>query len=129
MRVRHLATAAPLLILLAACGASTETGTETDPELIAQAPDYEVVEEQGTDITVEVPETPVELGVQSLVADLQEDRTDDGVYMLTVLCAGSQEQVATAEWAQGEQAIEESSIAEGDIEVDVAPDVTCEPAS
>lgn len=129
MRARHLAPAAPLLLLLAACSASTETGTELEPEIISQAPEYDVVEEDGTDITVEVPETPVELGVQSLVAELQEDRTDDGAYHLTVLCAGSGEQAATAEWAQGEQALEEASLAEGDIVVDVAADVTCEPAS
>lgn len=130
MRVRHLAPAAPLLLLLAACSPSTETGTETDPSLVSQAPEYEVVSEEAagteTQITVEVQDTPQELAVQALVTDLQEDRTEEGVYALTVLCASSQEQAATAEWAQGEGALEEASLEEGEIAVDVDADVSCE---
>ena len=130
MRARHLAPAAPLLLLLGACSASVETGTEHEPDLIAQAPAYEVVSEDttdaGTDITVSVQEEPVELGVQTLVTELQEDRTEDGVYALTVVCASTDEQLATADWAQGEDALAESGLEEGEIATEVDPDATCE---
>jgi len=130
MRALRLAPAAPLLLLLAACSASVETGTEQEPSLIAQAPAYEVVSEDstdtGTDITVSVEEAPVELAVQSLVAELQEDRTEDGVYALSVVCASTDDELATADWAQGEDALAESGLEEGDIAIEVDDAATCE---
>jgi len=130
MRARHLLPAAPLLLLLGACSASVETGTEQEPSLIAQAPSYEVVSEDagddGTDITVSAEEAPQELAVQAIVAELQEDRTEDGVYMLTVLCASTDDELATAEWAQGEDALAESGLEEGEIATEVDADATCE---
>ncbi|WP_299038237.1 hypothetical protein [uncultured Pseudokineococcus sp.] len=129
MRARHLAPAAPLLLLLSACSASVETGTDREPDLISQAPAYEVVSEETTDagtaIEVSIDEEPVELGVEAIVADLQGDRSEDGVYSLTVLCEGSDEELATADWAQGEDALAESGLDTGEIDTEVAPDATC----
>lgn len=130
MRARHLLPAAPLLLLLAACNASTETGTELEPSLEAEAPGYEVVSEEttgtSTDITVSVQEAIQELTVQAVVAELQEERTEEGVYALTVLCASTDEQLAAADWAEGTAALEEASLVEGEIAVDVDDTATCE---
>lgn len=128
MRARLLAPVVPLLLLVAGCSASVETGTEQDPELIAQAPPYEVVEEQGTDITVAAEEGVVELSVQAVVAELQEDRTEDGLYTLSVLCAATDEELATAEWALGDEALEESGFQEGEIVTEVDAAATCDDA-
>ncbi|MEJ5944239.1 hypothetical protein WDZ17_02890 [Pseudokineococcus basanitobsidens] len=135
MRARLLARPAallvPMVVLAAGCSASDDTGTETQASIEAQAPtQYEVVSEEetddGDDITVTVEMTPQEMGVQALVAELQETRTDDGVYRLTVLCVNDDAELATATWAQGDAALEETGLAEGDIDTDVNTDASCE---
>lgn len=134
MHVRHLASAAPLvlaplLVGLAACSGSQDTGTETQASSDGEAPAYEVVSDETTDggqqITVSVTDVPEQLAVQDLVGDLQEDRTDDGVYELSVVCAQGDAELASATWAQGDAALEESGLSEGQIDAQVDQGATC----
>ncbi|MEJ5913925.1 hypothetical protein [Pseudokineococcus sp. 1T1Z-3] len=130
MRARHLLAVAPLVLLLPACGASQETGTEIEPEIVGQAPAYEITsEEEGegvTDIVVTVDEVPVEEAVVALAGELQEERTQDGAYALTVLCSTDGTQLAVAAWAQGEAALSDLDLDPGEVEADVEDDATCE---